>query len=327
MALAQRRGEPQRVARRTSKRETERRQRAEERAEEAQRLAAARTRLAESEAALLHAYALLSAWYLRKEHAERHLAEWSAERDRLKQQRQRLAEEAHANRETWRTEQEQAHARELEVNDLRHRRQTLCDRLREDYQLDLAALFAQSVADGALPVEPARTEPTPEGVATEPAAASPEDEIEELQRKLSRLGNVNMESLQELNDLEARASTLQLQFDDLTAAQKSLEEIIAKINHDSRRLFTETFATIRTHFQELFRKLFGGGMADIVLEDETDMLESGIEIIARPPGKELRSIIPDERRRKDADRRRAVAGHFPQQAEPVLHPRRGGRRP
>jgi chromosome segregation protein len=47
---------------------------------------------------------------------------------------------------------------------------------------------------------------------------------------------------------------------------------------------------VRTHFQELFRKLFGGGMADLVLEDETDILESGLEIIARPPGKELRSI-------------------------------------
>ena len=52
----------------------------------------------------------------------------------------------------------------------------------------------------------------------------------------------------------------------------------------------DTFVVVRTHFQELFRKLFGGGMADIVLEDENDVLESGIDIIARPPGKELRSI-------------------------------------
>jgi chromosome segregation protein len=52
----------------------------------------------------------------------------------------------------------------------------------------------------------------------------------------------------------------------------------------------EMFVVVRTHFQELFRKLFGGGMADIVLEDENDVLESGIDIIARPPGKELRSI-------------------------------------
>jgi chromosome segregation protein len=96
--------------------------------------------------------------------------------------------------------------------------------------------------------------------------------------------------LQELAELEARAGSLNAQFEDLTSAQRSLQEIIARINQDSRRLFGETFDTVRGHFQELFRKLFGGGMADIVLEDESDILESGIEVVARPPGKELRSI-------------------------------------
>src|SRR5262249_48293823 len=118
----------------------------------------------------------------------------------------------------------------------------------------------------------------------------PAEEIEELRRKLGRLGSVNLEAIEELNELEARASSLQLQYDDLNAAQKALQDIIARINTDSRRLFAETFVAIPTHFQELFRKLFGGGMADIVLEDETDILESGIEVVARPPGKELRSI-------------------------------------
>src|SRR5262249_35285420 len=87
-----------------------------------------------------------------------------------------------------------------------------------------------------------------------------------------------------------RAGSLRTQHDDLAAAKRSLEEIIAKINQDSRRMFLETFTAIRGHFQELFRKLFGGGMADVVLEDENDVLECGIEINARPPGKELRSI-------------------------------------
>jgi chromosome segregation protein len=261
--------------------ETDLRQRTEERSQEERALAAARARLADSEAALLHAYALLSVWYPRKEHAERRLAEFGTERDRLKQDRQRLAEEAQTCRASWRAEQELAHTQELEVNDLRHRRDTLCLRLQEDYQLDLAAHYAQSAADGSLA---ALLTSAP------PAEVAAEDEIAELKKKLSRLGSVNMEALEELNELEGRSSTLQLQFDDLNSAQKSLQEIIAKINVDSRRLFTDTFAAIKTHFQELFRKLFGGGMADIVLEDETDILESGIEIIARPPGKEMRSI-------------------------------------
>jgi chromosome segregation protein len=107
---------------------------------------------------------------------------------------------------------------------------------------------------------------------------------------LSRLGSVNLDALDELAAVEKRASGLQAQFDDLDAARKTLADIIHRINTDSRRLFTETFMTVRAHFQELFRKLFGGGMADIVPENEADLLEGGIEIVARPPGKELRSI-------------------------------------
>ncbi len=76
----------------------------------------------------------------------------------------------------------------------------------------------------------------------------------------------------------------------MTGAKNSLEQIIGKIDADSRRLFIETLETVREHFQTLFRKLFGGGQADIVLDEGVDILESGIEIVARPPGKEPRSI-------------------------------------
>jgi chromosome segregation protein len=245
-----------------------------------EQLKATTARLEESQRTLLRASSARATWYVRKESAERLLGGWEAERGQLRQQRQHLAEEAQAIRSAWRTQQEEAHARELEVNDLRHRRESICARLLEDYQLDLAILYQEKGPPGAAPSPSA--EP--------PSAPLPEEEMEELRRKLSRLGSVNLEAIQELTELEARASSLQIQFDDLTAAQKALQEIIGRINSDSRRLFTETYATIRTHFQELFRKLFGGGMADIVLEDETDVLESGIEIVARPPGKELRSI-------------------------------------
>jgi chromosome segregation protein len=129
--------------------------------------------------------------------------------------------------------------------------------------------------------------PTTAGLVT---LAQANEEIEELKRKVQRLGSVNLEALQELVELETRAKDLKTQYDDLTASQKSLLDIIGQINQDSKRLFGETFTTIRGHFQELFRKLFGGGRADVVLEDENDILDCGIEIIAQPPGKELRSI-------------------------------------
>src|SRR5439155_9011280 len=154
------------------------------------------------------------------------------------------------NRGGWRERQEQVHARELEVNDLRHRRDALCDRLREDYQLELSDLHKQAGENGGHPSLLSDLDP-----------AAAEEEIAELRRKLARLGSVNMDAIQELNDLETRAGTLRMQYDDLASAQRSLQDIIARINADSRRLFQETFAVVRTHFQDLFRKLFGGGVA------------------------------------------------------------------
>jgi len=236
-------------------------------------LANLRTRLQDSQQAILNASATLASAYLTKEESQRQIADMHERRERSRSERARLTQQAQTARTEWRTHQESVHQRELEANNLRHQRETLVQRLRDDYQIEVAELTDR--------------EPSPE---TEPAPANAQEEIEDLRRKLSRLGNVNMEALAELQELERRATELQTQFDDLVASKKSLEEIITKINVDSKRLFMDTFAVIRTHFQELFRKLFGGGMADIVLEDEADVLESGIDIIARPPGKELRSI-------------------------------------
>jgi chromosome segregation protein len=279
-------------------------QRRQERDEGERALRGCRARLEESQRTMLQASASLARAYLDKEAAERRVAELSAERATQRQERLRLANLASAVRAEWSDQKDQAHARELEVNDLLNRRDALCDRLREDYQVELSQLYeqgsgvrGQGAAEGAGDSVPSteysvlsteETSPLPAALSLSPEQAN--EEIAELRRKLSRLGSVNLDSLQELSELEGRAATLRAQYDDLSAAKRSLEEIISKINHDSRRLFTETFAAIRTHFQELFRKLFGGGMADTVLEDETDILECGIEIIARPPGKELRSI-------------------------------------
>jgi chromosome segregation protein len=117
-----------------------------------------------------------------------------------------------------------------------------------------------------------------------------EDEVQRLRRKLKAMGHVNTEALESLDELESRFARLSGQLQDLTEARSALEDIIRRINGESRRMFLETFESIRGHFRELFRKLFGGGEADIVLEDPNDVLECGIDIVARPPGKELRSI-------------------------------------
>ena len=117
-----------------------------------------------------------------------------------------------------------------------------------------------------------------------------EARVNRLRRQLKLMGSVNTESLRDLDELERRFAHLSEQLADLVEAKRTLEEILRRINAESKRLFTESFQLIRGHFQELFRKFFGGGEGDVVLEDSQDVLECGIEIVARPPGKELRSI-------------------------------------
>ena len=112
-----------------------------------------------------------------------------------------------------------------------------------------------------------------------------EAQVNRLRRQLKLMGSVNTESLHDLDEMESRFTHLSEQLADLVEAKKTLEEILRRINLESTRLFAESFQSIRAHFQELFRKFFGGGEGDIVLEDPQDILECGIEIVARPPGK------------------------------------------
>ncbi len=114
--------------------------------------------------------------------------------------------------------------------------------------------------------------------------------IEELSGKIQRLGNVNLDAIGEQEELEKRQEFLATQLKDIAESRKQLNDLIVRINRESHELFLRTFELVRENFQELFRKLFGGGRADIMLTDPEDILESGIEIVARPPGKELRKL-------------------------------------
>jgi chromosome segregation protein len=107
---------------------------------------------------------------------------------------------------------------------------------------------------------------------------------------VERLGNVNLDAITELEELEERHAFLTSQRDDLYESHKQLERLIEKLNQESRERFRATFDQIRENFRALFRKLFGGGRADIVLEDPDNVLESGIDILAQPPGKDLQTI-------------------------------------
>jgi chromosome segregation protein len=262
--------------------------------------ATTRERIHDSGLARLRAAAGLAECHVEKEQSEAALAGLAGSREAGREQRRVAAEALQVaggqRHEKW----EAAHAHEMRANELRLRLESQCQRIREDYQVELSVLYDRRNSTE----EPAEAPAEDLGVldrqdkpSTLTEAATPrldpeatQREIDELRKKLARLGAVNLEALQELADLEKRVAEKQAQHDDLTKSQVDLLDIINKINADSRKLFAEAFALIRGHFQELFRKLFGGGMADIILEDESDILESGIEINARPPGKELRGI-------------------------------------
>ena len=180
-------------------------------------------------------------------------------------------EEAKRLRADLEAEQEQLQKLELADSELRLKQESLTQRIAEEYQVTLTDHLEELLAQ----------ERDWEAVA---------QEVSQLRQKLARLGNVNLEAISEEEALTQRAQFLRQQYDDLRSSKATLERVIARINRRCRSLFLETFQAVRGHFQELFRKLFGGGRADIFLADERDVLESGIEIIAKPPGKEPKAI-------------------------------------
>ncbi len=117
-----------------------------------------------------------------------------------------------------------------------------------------------------------------------------ETESIELRAKIERLGLVNMVAVEEYDELNQRYKFLTEQRDDLLKAKDDLQKAINKINLTSKELFTSTFAMVQENFKDTFQRLFEGGRAELILIDEGDVLESGIEIVARPPGKRLQSV-------------------------------------
>ena len=209
---------------------------------------------------------------------------------------------------------------EIRLTELRLRTESLCEHITRRYQIDLAEFRPDRYAllkvvttqkeNKALKMsneEHARESSEHEVSSIEAAseiakeissgpmpAEVPWDRIEgfvaELTEKVDSMGPVNIEAIQEFEELEERYTFLEQQNTDLINGKKELLETIARINKTTRQLFSETFERVRLNFQEMFKELFGGGKANLLLVDENDPLESGIEIIARPPGKQLQSI-------------------------------------
>ncbi|MGR3172991.1 MAG: chromosome segregation protein SMC [Candidatus Scalindua sp.] len=177
--------------------------------------------------------------------------------------------------EEYRSREHEVNSLRLKENEFKVKIADLEERIRDDYQVELSEFaFEHGEEDnGSIDWE------------------SVPREIDELKGKIDKMGNVNLEAIHEQTELEAREVHLVGQMEDLQKAEKALKDIINKINITSRELFEKTFNEVRIHFHDLFRKMFGGGRADIILEEGVDILDAGIDIVAQPPGKELKSIM------------------------------------
>ena len=265
----------------------------------------------DTELAVLRTRSSLAELSLTLERGLANAEEIVAHKDDIRGRRMELHRQETALRKECYNLQQAIHAEEMIVQESRQRQQTLADRIREEYQTELAdavesgvSAFEECLAESVGRISnPSETETQddldertdgleirPTHVTFDNVRPELEARVERLRRKLKSMGSVNADSLRDLDEIEARFEHLSTTLGDLVEAKKHLEDLVRRIDHKCRQLFRETFDAIRENFQELFRKAFGGGDGDIVLEDPDDVLECGIDIVARPPGKELKSI-------------------------------------
>lgn len=159
--------------------------------------------------------------------------------------------------------------------ELRMKHQNLVERIVSEYRISADAITL---------------EPEPEWPEDKPDAESLDNTIAEMRAKIEAIGPVYEGAIEEYEQLQERFTFLNQQQNDLVKSKQQLMEMIRKINQTTIEMFANTFKAINTNFQTTFKQLFGGGSAKLMLADDEDILESGIEIIARPPGKRLQSI-------------------------------------
>ncbi len=126
--------------------------------------------------------------------------------------------------------------------------------------------------------------------ATEEELERQQQQLQRLQQKITDLGEVNLMAIEECQEQEKRYEFLTGQRDDLKQSLEDLEKAIAQINRTTRRRFKETFDQANEMFRQVFPRLFRGGQAELRLTDESDLLETGIDIIVQPPGKRLQNV-------------------------------------
>jgi len=191
----------------------------------------------------------------------------------LRQELQKLETNMKSDQQAREQTQGEMHQLELQLAELQVREQSLTERIESEYETDLRTLTVSSKE---------------EQEALDPAES--EKRIEFLRRRLHSMGPVNMAALEEYQTQKKRFDFLVAERDDLLSAEKNLDEVIADLNRRARSLFSGTFQQVSDHFKEIFKKMFNGGQADLILNGNRDPLEADIQIFACPGGKKLRHI-------------------------------------
>ena len=248
--------------------------------EEAVRTAAAAAqqaaqRLTMAERTILAAQSRLADLYAEKERLDRDVLDSGRNREQISLEIETLGGRLKTDRVGLEQSEQRFNAIQMNFRECTIRMEDLVSRVREELSLDLAEAHASYQHK-------------------DQDWAAVEAEIEELKEKIRRLGNVNLDAIAEQEKLEERSGFLTAQRDDLRTAKGQLETLIEQLNVECRERFTQTFEIVRGHFNDMFRKVFGGGKADLSYEtppegQPLDVLEAGIEIHARPPGKEMRT--------------------------------------
>lgn len=213
-------------------------------------------------------------------------------------------------RQTVEACEQQIHKLEMSRREGEVKAEGVAERTREQLGIDLAESYREALSGVVNPESSETLSPEEESAESEPEPSATEvttpfdidwptveAQIQELRGKIQRLGNVNLDAIEEQDQLEGEHEDLAKQVLDIEHAAANLTQLINQINEDSRKRFEDTFNLIKENFAGqagMFRKLFGGGKADLILvpdeNGQIDVLESGIDIIAKPPGKEPQSI-------------------------------------
>lgn len=173
------------------------------------------------------------------------------------------------------------HSKQMNEQEIGFKEKEIKDRLIQTYKLDLDNIEEGQLDESGL-VKEFNDGPLP--------PQQMQDLIMRLRKRCDSFGSVNLVAIEEFEELKERFEFLTKQQSDLLTAKDSLHSTIRKINRETRQMFLNTFTRVSEEFRIYFRMLFGGGEAQLVLIDPENVLESGIDIIARPPGKKRQNI-------------------------------------